>query len=343
MSRLQPSENLKELHMMAEEVTAGLQRERTDLQIPQRDLSPFARGNSGIPYAFTFDSGLSGPNVLVTSLAHGNEPGGLEAVVTLLESNVRPRIGRLSLAICNVAAYGATNGVDPYGRRFVEEDFNRVWLDEILDSDRRSIELDRARELRPLVAAADVLLDLHATPYEATPFHVLRPGSRSVALAQKLGPHTRFLFNQGSAHSPTLSNYRQFSAPDGQATGLSLECGLFFAGSSKDVALSAVIDLLHLYGLLSGDQFRDLAKWRDHAERRAFAIESMQPTRTAQVRFLSRPGDFQSFAKGEVAAFDGPDPIFAPFEGALPLWIKQQFVAGEQAFMWAREIGERNR
>ena len=125
-------------------------------------------------------------------------------------------IGRLSLAICNVAAYGATNGVDPYGTRFVEEDFNRVWLDEILDSDRRSIELDRARELRPLVAAADVLLDLHATPYEATPFHVLRPGSRSVALARKLGPHTRFLFNQGSAHSPTLSNYRQFSAPDGQ-------------------------------------------------------------------------------------------------------------------------------
>src|SRR4029453_161065 len=103
MLRLQPSENLKELHMMAEEVTAGLECERTDPQIPQRDLSPFARGNSGIRYAFTFASGGSGPTALVTSLAHGNEPGGLEAVVTLLENNVRPRIGRLSLAICNVA------------------------------------------------------------------------------------------------------------------------------------------------------------------------------------------------------------------------------------------------
>jgi predicted deacylase len=340
MSHMTLLDDLDDRRAAATRVTADLQRERTDPQIPKRDLSPFARGNTGIPYAFSFDSGRAGPHVLVTSLAHGNEPGGLEAVIAILKSGLRPTVGRLSLAICNIAAYEASNGTDPYGRRFVEEDFNRVWLDSILDGERTSIELRRARELRPLVASADFLLDLHATPYEATPFHVLRPGSRSVELAAKLGPRTRFLFEQGSAHSPTLSNYRQFSAPDSRATGLSLECGLFFARSSKEVALSAIVELLHLKGLLSGDAGRDLATWRDASPVRTFVIESVQPTRTGRVLFLTRPGDFRRFAKGEVAAFDGSEPIAAPFEGALPLWIKQDFVAGDQAFMWARRMGE---
>jgi hypothetical protein len=97
---------------------------------------------------------------------------------------------------------------------------------------------------------------------------------------------------------------------------------------------------LHLKGLLSGDAGRDLATWRDASPVRTFVIESVQPTRTGRVLFLTRPGDFRRFAKGEVAAFDGSEPIAAPFEGALPLWIKQDFVAGDQAFMWARRMGE---
>jgi hypothetical protein len=159
-----------------------------------------------------------------------------------------------------------------------------------------------------------------------------------VALADSLGPHTRFLFNQGSAYSPTLTNYRQFSDPDSPAVGIAVECGLFFARSGKDVALAAIVDLLHLHGLLSGEAGRDLAAWRDPAPRRTFVIEGVQPTATGRVLFLSRPGDFRAFRRGEVAAFDGDEPILAPDEGAIPLWIKQTFVAGEQAFMWAREI-----
>ena len=83
--------------------------------------------------------------------------------------------------------------------------------------------------------------------------------------------------------------------------------------------------------------------WSDHAERRDLRDRGDATDTNRRVRFLSRPGDFQRFAKGEVAAFDGADPILAPFDGAMPVWIKQTIVAGEQAFMWAREIGERTR
>ena len=334
--------DLAALRDSATAVSAQIEKERRHAGIPRRDLSPFAKGEGGIPYAFTFDSGHAGPHVLVTSLAHGNEPGGLEAVVTLLERGIRPKIGRLSLAICNVAAHAATNGLDPYGTRFIAEDFNRVWDDAILDSDRHSVELDRARQLRPLIASADVLLDLHATPYEATPYFVLKPGSRAAALADRIGqPHTRFVFNTGSVHSPTLTNYNQFSDPTGKAVGLTVECGLFFARSSADVALSAIGKLLAVQGLISEETAASLTVWRDASPRRLITVEETQTVQTADVRLLSRPGDFVAYTKGEIAAFDGETPLRAPFEGALPLWVKQTFVAGDTAFMWARQSLER--
>ncbi|WP_309082892.1 succinylglutamate desuccinylase/aspartoacylase family protein [Chelativorans sp.] len=327
------------LVLEAGRVTARLEEERRRAGIAKRDLEPYRRGNAGIPYAFTFDSGRAGPHVLVTSLAHGNEPGGLEAVLAILEHGIRPLCGRLSLAICNVAAYEAFNGVDPYGTRFVEEDFNRVWSDEKLDGEGHSVELDRARELRPLVADADFLIDLHATPYEASPYFVLRPGTRAIGLAERIGlPHTRFLFNQGSAHAPTLSNYRQFSDPHSNAIGITLECGLFFAAESKLVAQAAVARLLQLNGMISDADFAALATWRDTRPRRDIVVEYPEITRTAQMRFLARPGDFQPFAEGEIAAFDGDRPIPAPFEGALVLWIKQTFEKDVQAFMWGRIV-----
>lgn len=65
-------------------------------------------------------------------------------------------------------------------------------------------------------------------------------------------------------------------------------------------------------------------------------VEYPEPTRTAKMSFLARPGDFRSFAKGQVAAFDGDRPIEAPFDGALVLWIKQTFEKDIQAFMWGR-------
>ncbi|CAH1668309.1 M14 family metallopeptidase [Chelatococcus asaccharovorans] len=333
-----PREDLAALRDRATAVSARIETERRHAGIPRRDLSPFAQGAGGIPYAFTFDSGRAGPHVLVTCLAHGNEPGGLEAVVTLLERGIRPVIGRLSLAICNVAAHAATNGVDPYGTRFIEDDFNRLWDDAILDSDRRSVELDRARQLRPLIASADVLLDLHATPYEATPYFVLKPGSRAAALADRIGqPHTRFVFNTGSVHSPTLTNYKQFSDPAGTAVGLTVECGLFFARSSADVALSTIGKLLAIHGLISEETAASLSVWRDPSARRLITVEETQMVQTADVRLLSCPGDFVAYTKGEIAAFDGEAPIRAPFDGAVPLWVKQTFVAGDTAFMWARQ------
>ena len=70
--------------------------------------------------------------------------------------------GRLTLVFANLDAYGRFDAEDPTASRFVDEDLNRIWDLETLESGRRSSELRRARLLRPIFETADVLLDLHS-------------------------------------------------------------------------------------------------------------------------------------------------------------------------------------
>lgn len=335
--RLENPARLDNSREAAERNMAQLQAERLDPQIPFRDLLPYRAGNTGIPYAFSFDSGRPGAHVAVTCLAHGNEPGGMVACATLLERGIRPLAGRLTLIFCNIAAYHASNGVDPYGARFVDEDFNRIWDDAVLDGDRRSTELERARQIRPLVASADILLDLHATPYEATPFFVLRSVPRAIALAELIGqPRTQVLFPSGATADTTLTNYGRFGRQDARAVGMAVECGLFFARRSAEVALATVLRLLCLKGLVERDTVEELGPWNDPEPSRQIIIGPLQPTRNANIKLLFRPGDFRSFAEGEIVAWDDDEPIAAPFDNAVPMWVKQRFEPGVQAFMFGR-------
>ncbi|GIT03456.1 MAG: hypothetical protein CM1200mP28_07150 [Deltaproteobacteria bacterium] len=46
--------------------------------------------------------------------------------------------------------------------RYLDEDFNRLWTKELLEGDRSSIELRRAREVLPVLDTVDLLLDIHS-------------------------------------------------------------------------------------------------------------------------------------------------------------------------------------
>ena len=117
----------------------------------------------------SFDSGRAGPHVLVTALTHGNEICGAIALDRLLRAGLGPRQGKLTLAFDNVAAYHSFNPRYPVASRFVDEDFNRLWDEATLDSDRQSTELTRARALRPFVDSADFLLDIHSMQHATAP------------------------------------------------------------------------------------------------------------------------------------------------------------------------------
>src|SRR6476620_5933241 len=129
-------------------------------EVLPRDLSAYREGNVGIPYVHRFESGQPGPHVLVNALTHGNEICGMVAATHLLDTGVRPRIGTLTVSFANVAAYESFDPARPFESRQLVHNLNRVWSQEELDGTEQSPELVRARQLRPVVAAADHILDI---------------------------------------------------------------------------------------------------------------------------------------------------------------------------------------
>src|SRR5215468_1582469 len=97
------------------------------IEVAFPDLSPYAQGNTGIAYAWTFASRRSGPHVLLQALTHGNEVCGAIALDWVLGVGLRPKRGTLSVVFANVAAYERFDRVDPFASRCVDEDFNRLW------------------------------------------------------------------------------------------------------------------------------------------------------------------------------------------------------------------------
>ena len=126
------------------------------------DIERYREGNTDIEFVTTFDSGRPGPHVLVTAITHGNEICGAIALDTLMRAQVRPGKGKLTFCFNNHMAYSRFDPTSPDESRYVDEDFNRVWVESRLDSREDTAELRRARELRPLFDAVDCVLDIHS-------------------------------------------------------------------------------------------------------------------------------------------------------------------------------------
>ena len=147
------------------------------------DISAYRAGNTGVEYVHQFDSGKPGAHVMVSAVVHGNELCGAIAVDHLLQNGVRPLQGKLTLAFMNVVAYHSFDPDTPTASRFVEEDFNRLWTKEVLEGDRDSVELRRARAMHPIVETVDLLLDIHSMQTATTPLMMAGPLAKGRELA----------------------------------------------------------------------------------------------------------------------------------------------------------------
>jgi predicted deacylase len=165
--------------------TEAMPRIKVELKAP--DIDPHRASNTGTDYVHTFDSGVPGPHVMVNALTHGNEICGAIVVDQLLRARVRPTKGRLTLAFANVAAFLRFDPANPYATRFVDEDFNRVWTPSTLDGKGATVELKRARELRPFIDAAEYLLDIHSMLEPSPPVMICGPLDKGIRFAFEVG------------------------------------------------------------------------------------------------------------------------------------------------------------
>jgi len=178
-----------------------------------------------------------GPTVMVQALTHGNEFCGAIALDWLLREKITPARGRLTLAFANVEAYARFDFDDPDASRCIDEDYNRVWADDALFGPRDSLELRRARQLRPFVDEASFLLDLHSMHEPGRPIMVCGTVEKNAAFARDIGVPADLLLDTGHPAGLRMIERGGFGDPASPKRAVLIECGQHWERAAADVAV----------------------------------------------------------------------------------------------------------
>ncbi len=294
-------------------------------ELPAPDLGAWREGNEEAEGIWHFDSGLPGRHVMLSALVHGNEVCGAWALKGLLEAEVRPQHGRLTLAFCNLEAFDRFDPANPEVSRFVDEDLNRQWTDARINVGDSS-ERRRAAQLRPYVARADWLLDLHSMhePH-STPLLLMGTHSRNLALARALHNPEHVVMDAGQTDGGVrMRDYGRFGLPDVDAPGtrsLLIECGFYGELASRDVAQDQCLRFLALSGVVEEEELeRLLPGWRlpDAPRQWALEVSSAVEARSSAFRFNARYTGLQVIEKaGTVIGDNDGRPVTTPHDDCV--------------------------
>jgi predicted deacylase len=222
-----------------------------EVLIDPPDLGPWLTGHSGIPGVVTRESGLPGPHVVLLSLMHGNEFAGALVLDRLLRRGLTPLLGRISFVFVNVAAFERFDARTPTLSRFIDEDINRLWDVTILAGSRQSVELNRARQIRPLIEQADVILDLHSMLWPSEPLILCGSTARGRALGRGMGWPPTVVADAGHESGPRLIDY--VGLAETGATAVLVEAGQHWRPETVDAATTSVAGLLRHLGLANAE------------------------------------------------------------------------------------------
>ncbi|RYZ02101.1 MAG: succinylglutamate desuccinylase, partial [Comamonadaceae bacterium] len=211
---------------------------------------------------------------------------------------------------------------------------NRIWSAEQLDGTEDSPELRRARELRPVVAAADHILDLHSTSQEVEPFWVYPAYPRNAEAALAIGrPAVHLVMPSGLGSGiPVIQHGRHGMADSDAGVAMVAECGQHFRRATGDVALGVTHDFLAHFGLVA-----PRTGLGPKPPQRRYELMRTYVVATPAFRFARPVIGFETFAQGELIATDGTDEIRAP-EDCTILMPTREPIPGREGMYLARAI-----
>lgn len=257
------------------------------IELAPPDIGPYRHSASGVDHVHVFDSGRAGPTVMVQALTHGNELCGAIALDWLLRQGpIRPRQGRLILSFANVAAYQRFDPADPNASRCVDEDLNRVWSDEQLLGSRDSLELRRARALRPFVDAADFLFDIHSMQDACRPLMVCGLLDKGAAFARRLGMPGDLLIDTGHPSGLRMRDRGGFGDPASPKQALLIECGQHWEAAAAEVAIDGLLRFLRLTGVVDAGWAAARLRLPLPQRQRLIRVDEAVTARSADFRFL---------------------------------------------------------
>ena len=290
-----------------------------ELQAP--DITPWKDGNTGVPWVHVLQGARPGPPVMVQALTHGNEICGAIALCWLLQQvqqGWRPAAGTLTLAFANVEAYARFDPADPYPSRCVDEDYNRVWADASLQGARDSVELRRARLLRPFVDAAELLLDIHSMGEPCRPLMVCGMVDKNAAYARRLGVPGDLLLDTGHPAGMRMIDRGAYGDPASPKRALLIECGQHWERAAGEVAIDTLVRFLGLTGAADAPWVQANTRLAPPAAQHLVRVTEPVVARSSLFRFLVPTAGLLVIPKaGTPFAQDGEHTWATPYDDCV--------------------------
>ncbi|NWA05905.1 succinylglutamate desuccinylase/aspartoacylase domain-containing protein [Pseudomonas gingeri] len=299
-----------------EQVRASLKPYPIEVEFP--DIRRWREGTDGVEYVHSFDSGVTGPHVMIMALTHGNEVSGAIAVDAFLKHPLRPRRGRLTLAFGNTEAYRRFDPQDIDATRYLDEDMNRVWSPDRLASAADSIELRRARQLQPVIDGVDLLLDIHSMHEEAPPVMMCGAQRKGLHFAATLGVPQTVVVDAGHPNGRRLRDYEGFNDPASPRNALLIETGQHFSARSRAVALDTAARFLVTTGTVLKEDVAEFVQPQDRLPQQFLEVTRPVVARSMEFTFAEDFRGLEVIEKaGTVIAHDGDDPIVTPHDNCV--------------------------
>lgn len=308
-----------------------------DVHLMPPDIAPWKAGDASVPGFTTRRSRQPGLHIALLALMHGNELAGAIVLDRLLRAGLQPARGALTFGFANIDAFERFDAKRPTASRFIDEDLNRVWDMPVLEGPRRSRELDRAREMRPLIDTVDVLLDLHSMLWPSEPLVLSGTTEKGRDLALGTGTPALVVADQGHANGRRLIDYRRFSDTGSHAVANLVEAGQHWEAPTVNTMMGSVSGLLHHLGVLPGGS--PALPPPPRVAQRVAEVTTAVTARTSEFSFV------QSYRGGQVIphrntliALDGTMEIRTPYNDCLLVMPSLRPSRGHTAVRMARFV-----
>lgn len=291
---------------------------RIVVELTAPNIEAHRNSSTGVDFVHTFESGKSGPHVMVNAITHGNEICGALVVDRLLRMKLRPVRGTLTLSFANIDAFSRFDPRQPYATRFIDEDFNRVWNAETLGGPRDSVELRRARSMRPFVEAADYLLDIHSMLEPSPPVMICGPLDKGIDFALQVGIPENVVSDEGHANGTRMRDFGGFGDPSSGRNALLVECGQHWERAAETIAWQTTWRFLGLLDVVDANLVAREMGPVICPPQRLVRVTDAVVARTPQFRFAREFSGMEVVARqGDVIAYDGDDTVRAPYDNCV--------------------------
>jgi predicted deacylase len=312
------------------------------VELTAPDIEPYRKGNTEMEFVTTFDSGKPGPHVMVCAVTHGNEICGAITLDFLMQNDIRPTRGKLTFSFNNHMAYQRFDPKAPDETRFIDEDFNRLWTEERLDGDDDTIELRRAREIRPIFHDVDLMLDIHSMGANSAAVMLCHGHEKEVTFSKAVNYPSYIVYGSGHVVGQRLIEYTPFSNPSDNKVALLVEGGRHWDATTGAASTDTALRFLRHADVIDHDfveaHLSDIGKAPPPAQ--VWEVTNGIIAKTDDFKFESLEFGPEVVAEaGTVIAHDGDEVITTPYDDCLLLMPNDKAPAGMRKLRLCKRAG----